>query len=365
MNDCSQTLRAVILYQGAYMARFCIKCGKELGKGDSFCQECGTKVDESYYADVPTQVMPQAGVNDEAVSSSQNPGGVSAPTTPMTPVSSGGRPAASVASFQQPAPASSQPSGGNGTNKGIAIGVLSAFVVVLFVLVILFATGAVSLGGNQGSSDTTKTAQSDASSTAKESDESDSSTGEHKSSDEHNASADSSQKSNELGKADVHVSSQEIELYGNLKDSYKKLGNLSDEINTTYKNAFNNNAMKKDRSKRTVLRNNALDEYDKVNAAMEDLKTLESAAYGSDYNASTYEDMLSCYEYCLHRIGVICDAWENSLYYDEPKGHEDEICAPLKDAQYDENGKKHKGNVDLERYKALYPKCKPVNPEKN
>lgn len=348
------------------MARFCIKCGKELGKGDSFCQECGTKVDESYYADAPTQIMPQAGAADETFRPSQGFGGVSAQTTPMASVSSGERSATSVASFQQPAPATPQPSGGNGTNKGIVIGVLSAFVVVLFVLVILFATGAVSLGNHsQDSSDATKTAQGDTSSTAKESDETDSSTSEHESADGHNAPAASSLKSNELGKADVHVSSQEIELYDNLKASYKKLGNLSGEINTTYKNAFNNNAMKKDRSKRTALCNNALDEYDKVNAAMEDLRALESAAHGSDYNASTYEDMLSCYEYCLHRIGVICDAWENSLYYDEPKGHEDEICAPLKDAQYDENGKKHKGNVDLERYKALYPKCKPVNPEKN
>lgn len=341
------------------MARFCVKCGKELGKGDSFCQECGTKVDESYYSDVPTQVLPKSDASDEKPQASQAVSGVSDQTTPMSSVLSGGP----AVSFQQSAPAASQPSGGNGTNKGVVIGVLSACVVLLFVLVILFATGAVSLGGHsQDSSNANRTEQSDVSSAAKEDNDTAS---EHESADNHDASSAASQKSDDLGKADVHVSSEEIELYDNLRASYKKLGNLSDEINTTYKNAFNNNALKKNYSKRKALCNNALDEYAKVNAAMEDLKTLESAAYGSDYNASTYEDMLSCYEYCLHRIGVICDAWENSLYYDDPKGHEDEICAPLKDAQYDENGKKHKGNVDLQRYKALYPKCEPVNPEKN
>lgn len=347
------------------MARFCIKCGKELGKGDSFCQECGTKVDESYYADVPAQVMPQAGAADEAPSPSQGPGGVSTPTTPMTPVSSGVRPAASAASFQQPVPASSQPSGGNGTNKGIVIGVLSAFVVVLFVLVILFATGAVSLGGNQGSSNNaSQSVQNDESSSDK-SDDGSASSKDDDSSEETKSKAESSSKKESVGKADVHVSSAEVELYDNLSASYKRLGKLSDEINTTYKNAFNNNAMKKNYNKRESLYEAAVEEHDKVGAAMDDLKTLEGAAAGSDFNEGTYDDMLLCYEYCLHRIGVICEAWENSLYYDDPKGYEAEICEPLKEAQYDEKGKKHKGNVDLERYKALYPKCKPVNPEKN
>lgn len=360
------------------MARFCVNCGKEIKKDDSFCPECGTKVDESYYSDAPTQVLPAEEVASSADAAGSKPrneasvptdtagsairSGASAPSDQTRPIASvpAGRSANPASFVAQPQPAK----GGDG-NKGILIGVLAACVVVLFVLVILFATGAVSLGGNaQGSSNNaSQAAQSDGASEGSDSDST--SSKDESSSDDAKSKAKSSSKKESVGKADVHVSSVEIELYDNLSASYKRLGKLSDEINTTYKNAFNNNAMKKDYDKREALYEAAMEEHDKVAAVMGDLQTLEDAAAGSAFNEGTYDDMLLCYEYCLHRIGVICSAWENSLYYDDPKGHEAEICQPLKDAQYDENAKKHKGNVDLERFKALYPKCKPVNPEKN
>jgi hypothetical protein len=78
--------------------------------------------------------------------------------------------------------------------------------------------------------------------------------------------------------------------------------------------------------------------------AVENLEVSSESRYYSQW-----KDICELYECLYYRIDVIKAAWEISLSYDNPKGHEEEILAPIRADNVDGDNKYYT------RFNELYP----------
>lgn len=145
----------------------------------------------------------------------------------------------------------------------------------------------------------------------------------------------------------------EEKIYQNLLNYYQDLAGFDQEISTAADN-FNSNYLKEDMVTRNRYATSALELQSKLKEAQQSLT--QYAVPSSSINYHHYTDMLACYEACLNRINVICEAWDNSLSYDDPEGHEEEILAPLRS-----NNGAGSSNY-LQQFDELYPNAQPARP---
>lgn len=303
--------------------KFCTSCGAPLEPGQKFCTSCGAQVADpaaSTYGG-PGDTSPMPVVN--AVPAQQS----KVDDTQVLPV-------ADVRARQylqsNSAKKDSAPSS-NGSSKKILVIAIVALAVVVCVLVgVLFGMASNNNGQASPSPSSEQTSTNDNASAASPSDTSDKA-----------SSASSS-------------SSDDKELYSTLAGYYDRLGSYDSAISDAAK-SFNANYMSISSSTRSSYAESASSLQESIAQDYSSLKSLtvpSSSRYSSCYSA-----MLTCYYDCTQRIGVIVEAWGNSLKYSDPTGHSDEICAPL---SRDKSGNSNKYYTEFNQ---TYPAAKPSTPD--
>lgn len=302
--------------------KFCTSCGSPLDPGQKFCTACGAAIIESS-SDLTS-----------SISSSSTPGD----TSPMPAV---GSQRASYPGDTQIFNSQDvqnrqyrQPSGNSAPvipnrNSDSKKPVFIVLIVVLAVAVLVLAGVLLSnLFGNQQNS-------SSASSTATE---------------ESQPSNPSQSTSNS---SSAGITDADRELYSTLSSYYSQLGDYDQRIASAAK-TFNADYVSKNMSVRSsdassayALAEEIADDY----YALKNLPVPSTSRYASCYSA-----MLTCYYDCTQRIGAISEAWDISLQYSDPTGHEDEICAPLSRDRSGDNNKYYT------EFKQTYPSAKPQSP---
>lgn len=302
--------------------KFCTSCGSPLDPGQKFCTTCGAVITENS-SDSPS-----------SFSNSTAPGD----TSPMPAVGSqrASYPADTQVLNSQDVQNRQyrQPSGNSAPvipncNSDSKKPVFIVLIVVLAVAVLVLAGVLPSnLFGNQQNS-------SSASSTATE---------------ESQPSNPSQSTSNNSSSG---ITDADRELYSTLSSYYSRLGDYDQRIASAAK-TFNADYVSKNMSVRSsdassayALAEEIADDY----YALKNLPVPSTSRYASCYSA-----MLTCYYDCTQRIGAISEAWDISLQYSDPTGHEDEICAPLSRDRSGDNNKYYT------EFKQTYPSAKPQSP---
>lgn len=302
--------------------KFCTSCGSPLDPGQKFCTACGAAIIESS-SDLTS-----------SISSSSTPGD----TSPMPAVGSR-RPSypgdtqvlnsqdVQNRQYRQPSGNSAPviPNRNSDSKKPVFI----VLIVILAVAVLVLAGVLLSnLFGNQQNS-------SSVSSTATE---------------ESQPSNPSQSTSNS---SSAEITDADRELYSTLSSYYSRLGDYDQRIASAAK-TFNADYVSKNMSVRSsdassayALAEEIADDY----YALKNLPVPSTSRYASCYSA-----MLTCYYDCTQRIGAISEAWDISLQYSDPTGHEDEICAPLSRDRSGDNNKYYT------EFKQTYPSAKPQSP---
>lgn len=146
----------------------------------------------------------------------------------------------------------------------------------------------------------------------------------------------------------------DAEIYAVLSSSYDGLSSLDSQVGDVASD-FNSYYMDSSVSTREAYAAEAealLQEIAEEAAVVDELEVSSSSAY-----YETWQNISTLY-YCLEqRVSVICDAWDVSLSYDDPSGHDEEILAPIVAAR-NESGT----NRYLAQYDELYPSSEPVAP---
>lgn len=310
--------------------KFCTSCGSPVDPGQKFCTACGASIDldAAASADAAIPHLPNdSGIdvfsNGETVQMPRSYSSRPSNTSPMPSIQD-----STVRQYRQAAVDSvptSQPAGSG--NRKILIGIIAVLAVVLCVLVGVLLGNVLGGTGQQGSADGGATSQS-------QSQQSDSSL-------------------NTSSSASSGNSASEQEIYSQLNSYYSKLGNYDSQI-ASCASTFNSNFLKKDMSTRQAYAKEAESLLSQVKS---DYSALESLSVpSSSSNSSSYNSMVTCYNDCVQRISVICEAWTNSLGYSDPTGHDDAICAPLS------RDKVNGSNKYFTDFQQNYPKAKPVAP---
>lgn len=300
--------------------RFCTSCGASLEPGQKFCTSCGSPVQRdavnvSQSGPDSTAPMPLVGAPEQQSGA--------ADVTQALPVSD-----IKARQYLQPSAPKKAPSAGSGgPNKKILIAVIAVLAVVVCILVGVLV-GAMSGNGSQTQSGAASEASSSSDSAP---------------------SASSSDHASKGGES-AASSSDEKELYSTLSGYYERLGSYDSAISDAAK-SFNANYMSKSSSSRSSYADSASSLQEDIANDYSSLKSL-SVPSGSRYS-SCYSAMLTCYYDCTQRIGVIVEAWGNSLRYSDPTGHSDEICAPL---SRDKSGNSNKYYTEFNQ---TYPSAKP------
>lgn len=146
----------------------------------------------------------------------------------------------------------------------------------------------------------------------------------------------------------------DAEIYAVLSSSYDGLSSLDSQVGDVASD-FNSYYMDSSVSTREAYAAEAealLQEIAEEAAVVDELEVSSSSAY-----YETWQNISTLY-YCLEqRVSVICEAWDVSLSYDDPSGHDEEILAPIVAAR-NESGT----NQYLAQYDELYPSSEPVAP---
>lgn len=305
--------------------KFCTSCGAPLEPGQKFCTSCGAQV------------------IDPAASASSGPGD----TSPMPVVNAAPAqqsklgdtqvlPVADVRTrqyLQSNSPKKDSTPSSNGLSKKVLVIAIVALAVVVCVLVgVLFG-----MASNNNSNGQASPAPSSEQTSTND-----------------NASAASSSDTSDKAPTASSSSSDDKELYSTLAGYYDRLGSYDSAISDAAK-SFNSNYMSKSSSTRSSYAESASSLQESIAQDYSSLKSL-TVPSNSRYS-SCYSAMLTCYHDCTQRIGVIVEAWGNSLKYSDPTGHSDEICAPL---SRDKSGNSNKYFTEFNQ---TYPSAKPSAPD--
>lgn len=346
--------------------KFCTGCGSPLEPGQKLCNHCGTPTggapkakEDSTATKIEDEVtrslaedktralnsLHEVGTTPTSPQTAQNP--AVSTTTQTAPKTTQVIPSVSPTqrnyiqssvnavqdipnqtSAQIPATYQVQPQNNSDkTKRKIMIGVIIGLAVVIIALLVIFlAVPAVTSQGN-----------SDPKSQPSEQTQSNSS----------NSSGSSS------STPKVTTSARDKEIYNKLIVFYNKLDAYDSKISSAA-TTFNNNYLKKDLSTRSDCAGDAYDLFYNVSTEYSNLYNLDVPTASEYYDS--YNKLLTCYYDCEMRISVICDAWDISLTYTDPTGHEKEICKPLEDTRVNDNNKYYT------EYKQVYPTAKPAAP---
>lgn len=154
-------------------------------------------------------------------------------------------------------------------------------------------------------------------------------------------------------KAGTDISQQENVVYDTLTEAYADLGELDADIKES---AARFNA--------DHLNPNALLRAEEADAAYELLQEAQELKreFGllhvpeNSVNKTQAELIGNCIDDCIERIRVICNAWDVSLSFADPNDHEEDILAPIQDAN--DSGR----SIPLEDFNEKYPQARPVKP---
>ena len=147
---------------------------------------------------------------------------------------------------------------------------------------------------------------------------------------------------------------QEQEIYAALSSSYDQLAGFDDEIRSCA-TTFNNTYLSTDLSARQANASAAQDLLDRISGAGATVDSINVPA-ASAY-AATKAEISTCYDDLENRISVIVQSWNIDLAYANPRGHENEILAPI---EQDNVGTVNKYLTD---YQQRYPNAKPQPPQ--
>lgn len=346
---------------------FCTQCGTKLDDDARFCTNCGVAIDgvggavaedagatgeagvdeldaadpaavlpDSFWADDDVPVEPTAPVFPIAETVVMPSAAFAPPasqTVPMPPVASA--PAASPASFVASAPAAA--SGKKSPSRGAIV----AIVAVVCVLAIGAGVGVGVLthgtGGDPsdaGGAAVSQNAESSAGSSAAPS--SASSVGSA-------SSSASSASSSQSAADDASIKSMLTSYYDQLSGFDGEVRACATEFNNTYASAS--------MSARRASLESCESLESRVNARLDQVKALNVPQSSAYY--VKFQDICTLYDDLSHRIGVIVEAWEICVRYDDPSAHQDEITAPI---ARDNDGQ---SNIYFRDYEQRYPNARP------
>ena len=143
------------------------------------------------------------------------------------------------------------------------------------------------------------------------------------------------------------------QLYEELVDAYDAMGAQADRIKTVA-TTLNNTIFTSDKQARQSASREAHDLLDEVDSQLARLKTLQSSSSSTRY-ASDIETLIELQQDLYNRIDVMCQAWDISLSYSNPKDHEAAIKKPL-GKDNDSNGV----NIYKKDFESRYPGARPT-----
>lgn len=312
--------------------KFCTSCGAELEPGQKFCTSCGASIGSSVDTSGVDKVIADETAPISAVSASTTTEMNPVQPQAYTPDTTGVMPRVDEAARSyrvdstpapQPASAPAPVQDDNGKARTILITVICVLAVVLLILVGVIAFNSCSADDSSGKAATEQTTSD-------------------------KESSSSSNSSNSSSSDSSSSSASEQDVYTNLSTCYSNLSSYDTQI-ANVATTFNNNYLKGTKSTRQSYADTANELQSKIDAEYAQVKSLNVSSSSPNYSA--YQDILTCYDDCSHRISVICQAWSNSLSYSDPSGHSDAICAPL---AADNVGNKNKYKSDFDsRYPSI------------
>ena len=302
--------------------KFCTSCGSPINPGQKFCTTCGAAITENS-SDLSSNLSNSSGPGDTSPMPVVDPRTVSYPDDTQVLNSQD----VQNRQYLQPSGDSALviPNRNSDSEKPVFI----ILIVVLAIAVLVLAGVLLSnlFAGQQNSSSVSS------------------------------APTEESQPSNPSqstsNNSSAEITDADRELYSTLSAYYSRLGDYDQRISSAAK-TFNADYVSKNMSIRSsdassayALAEEIADEYN----ALKNLPVPSTSRYASSYSA-----MLTCYYDCTQRIGAISEAWDISLQYSDPTGHEDEICAPLSRDRSGDNNKYYT------EFKQTYPSAKPQSP---
>ena len=371
---------------------YCTQCGAEIEPGFSFCTRCGASLhiddaneaataspsaatsvvagpsrnddrrsvnawlddDSTQDADAWLNDGPQFGDYRDAPVYTDQPTAYVPPIAYTNPVSyrSAG-PNTPIRPVETPSEKKSR----QGTSRGSAIAIVVLLLIALGILIGLLAailTGGLNVenigtAANElvsGLSDTALDTESVAASNTADEDEEENEEGE--------AAADEDTDTDTDTADATSATLTDAEAYSALAAAYDALSGYNSQISDVATD-FNSYYAATSYDTRSTYAAEAESVLAAVTAAYEDALSLAISESSSYY--STWEDICSLYYYLQQRIAVMCEAWEVSLSYDDPSGHQDEILAPIVAARGDDGSNRY-----LSAYNALYASAEPEAP---
>lgn len=143
------------------------------------------------------------------------------------------------------------------------------------------------------------------------------------------------------------------QLYEELVDIYDTMGTQADRIKDVA-TTLNNTIFTSDKQARQNASRAAHDLFDEVDSQLARLKTLRSDSSSTRY-ASDIDTLIDLQQDLYNRIDVMCQAWDISLSYSNPKDHEAAIKKPL-GKDNDSNGV----NIYKKDFESRYPGARPT-----
>ena len=143
------------------------------------------------------------------------------------------------------------------------------------------------------------------------------------------------------------------ELYEELVGIYDTMGTQADRIKSVAA-TLNNTIFTSDKQARQNASREAHDLLDEVDDQLARLKTLQSGSSSTRY-ASDIDTLIELQQDLYNRIDVMCQAWDISLSYSNPKDHEAAIKKPL-GKDNDSNGV----NIYKKDFESRYPGARPT-----
>lgn len=327
---------------------FCTSCGRPLNNGQQFCTNCGTKAEDANAQGDPTAPIPLNTVS--ALPTFQEPGPTFQPsqTAPLTPT---------------PIVVSSPAK----TKKWPFILIAVAAIALIGVLFSAISCSRLFFFSDTTSNDDVAESAPPALPEEKNDQEGDLPNLEQKEPEKEStapseAELEEARKERETAEALAQerelaeTLAQEQEIYQQLDEYYAALANYDERIAQAAV-TFNNNYLSDDWQLRETYSEEADYLFDEIAEASEGLAILDVPA--TSINVDSWNNMLTCYDDCLCRIAVICEAWSNSLYYDPPADYKEEILEPI---MRDNDGAT---NIYLDDFNEKFPLARPLAPQSN
>ena len=311
-------------------ARFCTNCGVAIGGGDAV--GAGNAVgasdvrDEDAYNAVAS-LLDSLWTDDDAPVSQ---------TVQMPPVAFAAVPADAPTSYVAAAPSASV------GRRVPSRGAVAAIVAIMCVLGIGIGVGVGVLthGTGDGPSDVGSAAVSQGAA----SDSSAASSAVSSSADAGSAASSASSASSSQPAAD------DAAIKNMLTSYYDQLSGFDGEVRACA-TEFNNTYVSASMSARRASLETCKGLESRVNARLDQVKIL-NVPQSSAYYAK-FQDICTLYDDLSHRIGVIVEAWEICVRYDDPSAHQAEITAPI---ARDNDGQ---SNIYFRDYEQRYPNARP------